>query len=386
MTTRQNIFSRHLRVLSPRSLLKLLVVAFALQLQILAIASLWLQNGTVFVKRYFFAMDFHDFVQAAALRLNGLDPYSDKRFVTAPLSLLIGRAGLIWPQQSAHLFFLINLALLGVSLQILLRAFSIGKRAAMLIWAIAFSFYPVYFLLERGNLDMVMLFCVAVVISSRHPLVRALALGVSVNLKLYSVLLTFPFLFRRRWLYAIALFSSIVLFAMPYGSLYPSFVHSLLARGATATGTENLSPGLILGSIGKTSWGRLTYFCLWLGTLLFATRKFSKAPLQESLLASLPWMMSLPLQVYPYTGVLLLPMLIGHLRKSNEEHPSLSASLFFIGFGLVGIQQQALTDAFGFVLHSHRFFPFLNVLGTLAVMASIFTSADPIQHSISDRR
>lgn len=94
--------------------------------------------------------------------------------------------------------------------------------------------------------------------------------------------------------------------------------------------------------------------------------------------------MSLPLQVYPYTGVLLLPMLVGHLRVSSEKRPSTSASLFFIGFGLVGVQQQALTDAFGPILHSHRFFPFLNALGTLVVIASVFAERNLVQSRIDD--
>lgn len=260
MNTRQNIFTPLSARFLPKVLLKLLFAAFALQLQVLAIASLWLQSGTIFVKRYFFGLDFCDFVHAASLQRGGSNPYSDNRFVTAPLSLLIGRAGLLWPHQSAHWFFVFNLALLGISLQILLRAFSIPMRSALWIWAITFSFYPVYFLLERGNLDIVMLFCVAIVISTRNSLLRAIALAASVNLKLYSILLTLPFLVRRRWLYVIALLFSIALLAVPYSSLYPSFLHSLLTRGATVTGTENLSPGLILGSMARpTGEGWFTF-------------------------------------------------------------------------------------------------------------------------------
>jgi len=41
-----------------------------------------------------------------------------------------------------------------------------------------------------------------------------------------------------------------------------------------------------------------------------------------------------------------------------------------LGLSLVGIQQQALTQVFGWLVHSHRFFPLLNTLGVVLLAAA----------------
>jgi len=162
------------------------------------------------------------------------------------------------------------------------------------------AFYPVYFLLERGNIDGLVLLLFSISLCARNTFSRVAALALANNLKLYTLLPSVFKAFRRRRREVIYLAAVTVVFAIPFAHWDGVFLHNLLNRATLATGTENLSPAWILGS-GLKHWQvRLSYFLLWGVTLLFAVRNLSGLDDNRAAVWLTPWMVSIPLQVYPY--------------------------------------------------------------------------------------
>lgn len=89
----------------------------------------------------------------------------------------------------------------------------------------------------------------------------------------------------------------------------------------------------------------------------------------------------MPLQVYPYSGVLLIALFTESISEAGDAKSSGRDVLIAIGLCLVGIQQKALGEAFGPLVHSHRLFLFMNPVCVLLLAgAALMASAQrPIQ-------
>ena len=134
--------------------LQKLFVIFFVQLFLLILVSFVEQGGPVFVYRYFFGLDFHDFYLGASDLFHHLDPYIRGRLFTPPSSILIGIALFHLPFKIATLIvFVINIGLIFASLLALARQFGLTQSNRLALLGVAATFYPVYFVVERGNLD-----------------------------------------------------------------------------------------------------------------------------------------------------------------------------------------------------------------------------------------
>jgi len=348
-----------------------------MQLELCAIVSLWRQSGTTFVHRISPSLDFHDFLTAASLWATGRNPYSDPRFVTPPFSLTVGIAG----RHLAHspaLFLVVNILCICLATYLLAKTFHLSRSARLALLGSVLAFYPVYFLLERGNIDGLVLLLFAVSLCARNTLTRAAVLALANNLKLYTLLPSVFKAIRHRWREVGLLVTVTIAFAIPFGHWDRVFVHNLLTRATLTTGTENLSPAWILGSALKHWQVRLGYLLLWSVTLLLAVRKLSDLEDNRAAVWLTPWMVSIPFQVYPYSGILFIALLAEWISEAGIMESKARNIVVALGLCLVGVQQQALTEAFGWLVRSHRFFPFLNTLGVvlLAVSATMARSND----------
>src|SRR5688572_4124011 len=117
------------------------------------------------VPREIAGYDYRDFYYASTYIARGESPYAISRYVTPPLPAVANRAFLPLGFEAARNLFLFFIPLT-VLFSYLAVYLSLGDSGAndgtwlLLsgIFVTAFS-YPFYFLLERGNIDGVVLFC-----------------------------------------------------------------------------------------------------------------------------------------------------------------------------------------------------------------------------------
>jgi hypothetical protein len=369
-------------------------VFFALFAQLLFILFVSLITGLapVFVEKNRFQLDFYGFLIYTSDWLHGVNPYINIRFFTPPPSLLVALPFQIFSSvMGCILFLIIDLLIVIVSIDSICRYFKMTQRESNLFLGIAFIYFPVIFLLERGNLDGIMLGLILISIFAKNRLIKEIALSLSIGFKVYSILLLAPLLLARLWKRVIAVFLLLALLMLPFHSLLWSFVQSQTRRSAELLGAENICPVGILSPINVTTAQQhyalshvvtLVYLAFWLATYAIMLFRNRESDLTVKAVYSLAWMLAMPLQVFPYTGVLLLPVLALKCREMAERGLiTIPDRLFLIGFCLVGFQQTAFSSYFGFPLvaslfpHAVRFFDSINPLGTALVIVSLVLSS-----------
>jgi hypothetical protein len=359
-----------------RSILGFVAIALFVQMQFLMFTALCWQEGPLFVEKHPFGLDFYDFMVAANDWMSGRNPYLNVRFNKPPVTLLLGVAlHPLGTLLATYVFFFANIAIVGAALWWIGRRLGLGRAERWLLLAIASMYYPFHFLVERGNLDGLMLGLTAVFLCSENRVLRAVALALSINLKVYTGLLLVP-LVVRRWREAAAVVVVSLLMVLPFARLVLTSIQMIRVRGVLLATSENLSPGGFLARIGQHHPGlRMAYSLVWLasyGAMMYRRRGQSFATLA---VLSLAWMVALPVTVISYTGVMLLPVLVLRIwEMALAETLSWVDKLFLAGFLLTGTQQYALFEYFGAAVHSHALFPAFNYLGTLLLLISLVVS------------
>ena len=135
-----------------------LFILFFAQLFLLILISFIQQSGPVFVQRFFFGLDYYDFYLGASDLFHHLDPYLRGRIYTPPSSILVGLL-LSWLpfKWAAGTYLVLNVGSIFASIKVLARQFGLSRQNEFALLGITAAFYPVYFVVERGNLDGIML-------------------------------------------------------------------------------------------------------------------------------------------------------------------------------------------------------------------------------------
>jgi len=349
-------------------------------------------SAPVFVQHWGLQTDFIDFIYATSDWLHGIDPYHNIRIVTPPPSFLAAL-----PLQFSDnvigrfVFMFIDLAIIASSLSSICKWFKLAYRESCLLFGIASMYFPVLFLVERGNLDGIMLGLILVSLFARNRWIKSFALSLSIGIKVYSVLLLAPMLLARMWKRIMAVVLLLGLLLLPFYSLMWSFIQAQTRRSTGLHGAENICPIALLCPMDVYKVGQLyalghavtlAYLALWIASYAIMLYRNRESNLTVKAVYSLAWMLAMPLQVYPYTGILLLPLLV--LKSREIEERGLIAQpdrLFLMGFCLVGFQQTA------FSAHFHlpqlvRIFDAFNPLGTALVIGSlVLQSSNRNQHA-----
>ncbi len=358
-----------------RHLMWLPVAVWLLQLELLSVCSLWMQTSTIFVERFFLGLDFFIFPNASAFYWRyHLDPYSFNRFVAPPFSLLIGRLAEAVGPAATKCMFVLDVAFILGALWIMARHFGVRLRHRILLMLAVFAFYPAQFLVERGNLDGIMLFLFALAIAARPVWLRSFLIALSINIKLYTVVAAAAWTARRnaKALAWTALFT--VLLVLPFYAVLPSFLHRMQLR-MTEHSTDNMSPSYLLGPLVEHhAWVRLLYIALWLASMAIAALRARPLGESRTLAVLTPWMAALPFQVWPYTGVMVLALYCAWMAEPPHTGPYLAHRLrdilLALGLALAGTQQYALNAAFAAHLPLANFFSIFNPLGIALLMAA----------------
>jgi len=364
--------------LTTESTLLRVFVALFVQLQLILAFSLFSGRALIFVPKYRFQGDFTVLFAATSDWLHKADPYLrgqvlTNNFVTPPPSLLVTLSLQLFSLRTASVLFLIvNVGIVAASLWSVCRWFEMTQRETLLFFGVASTYFPITALLERGNLDGIMLGLMLISLFTRNRFGRVVVLSLSISIKIYSIMLLAPLVLARRWKQVSAVVLLVALLLLSFHSLFWSFVHSQATRSAAMRTAWNLSPFGIFGPSRESRAAVLVYLALWIVSYSLMLFRNRGANLTVKALYSFPWMLAMPLQVFPYTGVLLLPLLALKSREIAERgFATVRDSPFLIGFCLVGLQQTAISECVLTIPHGVRLADALNPLGTVLVIGSL---------------
>ena len=168
---------------------------------LVVIAYLLNRNITLIDPQEILGWDLRDFYHAASLASNSQNPYLTSKFVTPPLSLMPAKALLLFEFPTATLVWMgANILFLLGGLWIALRSLN-HRRAFFITAAFTALAFPTQMLLERGNIDGLIFFGLALCLYSNSSLVKSTSFVVIVLTKVYPILLApfFIFTVKRFW-------------------------------------------------------------------------------------------------------------------------------------------------------------------------------------------
>ncbi len=337
-----------------------------LQVGVLLLASAVTQRALHFVNFMFLGVDYLQYFDAARAFLEGKTPYHIGGFVTPPPSALLQIPLVSLGFDVAKYVILgINIAALPLALGVFTRVW-LGRgdkeRWAYVGGILLFSF-PVFFLLNRGNMDGLVLLLLSLfflfLLLSREGWAGAL-LALAVGLKLYPALLFLPLLiFRRYRVVGSALVVLGVFVLLAPGAWRDYLMGRLWERGAVFTTRENVSIMSTLFFLGRlvnrmAALGGIrvdvapvakdvvapVVYLLALGLNVWADvlqRHASPSRIGERLLPYFPFMVVIPPLTFAYELVLLLPLVpwlvhVWHREVNRWARVALWCALIGVAF------------------------------------------------------
>src|SRR5262249_38062551 len=158
---------------------KIILLAFVAQLCAINILSLYFHREIYLVTRLVYpGIDFVDFYDASYDYVSGLDPYQRERFNKPPPVVAGFTPFLVLNKiQALHVYFTLDILLIGTALYLAWRW--CPRIGFWKLTAIASLYYPIYFQLERGNLESIVMVGLAVLIFHvRRDIIAGVALAV----------------------------------------------------------------------------------------------------------------------------------------------------------------------------------------------------------------
>lgn len=211
-----------------------------------------ISGGSVtFVERTdYIGLDYRDFYLASEKLLAGESPYTIFRYVTSPLPAILNTVLVPFGFDTARIIFSILIAFsMLLSYWIVWRLVGLNERKVegqvilvAGVFIIALS-YPFYFLLERGNIDsiVIVLLCLSLYVmrSGNRDWLGGLLFTLAILMKIYPVLLILPLFLYRRWklIFWIGIWS--VLFILLFIPWYPEISKAVIGRSHVFRFDEN---------------------------------------------------------------------------------------------------------------------------------------------------
>jgi hypothetical protein len=341
------------------SMLRIVLLVFGGQVFILGVLYLLLLREGSASGVLAQTFDFGYFYAGAKAWLAGRDPYREFGFITPPPSLLVPM--LLARLSLAHatrVFLCLNLALVPLSLWWYAGALRLPVRERVLFLVASGLFISTQQSVCGGNMDGLMLVLLVAAFSVRRRLAGALWLAASITLKLYSIILLPVALRRRQWRFAALTIVATSLLLLPFHSLLPSSLHALLRRNGGYS-TASISPATLFSLLqgDVTHAGKRLLPAFWIVTFsvaLFRDRERTLSP--RTLARYIPWMLALPALVFSYVGVLATAVLASLLASAHERPLRRAEHSIFIGFLLLGIHVERVTNVLPLSLETYVFF------------------------------
>jgi len=341
-------------------LLRVVLLVFGGQMVIFYVLdNLFLSRDSVFAVFVDGGWDYKFFHQGAQAWLAGRDPYGVSGFVTPPLSLII-------PSLLSHLsldratlvFVCCNLVLVPLSLWWYAGALRLQRQERGLLLVVATLFISAQECMRGGNMDGVMFALLVAAFSVRHRLNGAFWLAASIAIKLYSIILLPVALRRRQWRFAALTGAVTLILLLPFYRLWPSALHSMIARNARDTRVSIAPAALIfpmLGGYGNVGKGlSLAFWAITFIVVLYRDQGRELTP--RTLARYIPWMFALPAQVFSYEAVLALAVLASIVATACERSLRREEYGCFMGFLLLGIHVEHATSLLPLSYATYQFF------------------------------
>ncbi len=308
-----------------------LAAALAASYGVLFVFALFFQRPVYIVQFISFGLDYHDFYQATEDVISGVNPYERSRFVTPPLSALLNMPLSFMPEgAAARLFFIVNASAVFGSVYILSNAYGLSSAQRTPFYLITLLSAPALMLIERGNIDGIVLLLLSLsILALERETISGALLGVAVALKAYPAILFAPLLLSKRWRLAGAALAVTVLPLILRWDLAQSFIGNQLIRGAACRLDENLSVFGIFCALSRfvpaiapfqgALYGIAILAVLAIGVACDRKTEASHAltgdARQVRLISYLVFAVNVPTLVYLYSGVTVILTLMHTLHK-----------------------------------------------------------------------
>lgn len=293
-----------------------------------------LRPGTSFFGVFTVGNDYRDyFYRAAGDWLTTGSPYRHL-FVAPPPSVMPAALLHGFAEPTSHaIYSLITVFLMALGLWRFSGALGLRQASRIGLLVSAATFLPIWLLVCGGNTDGLMLGGLLLGYSLRSRAGRALLLASTIVVKVYSALLLVVALRKRQWRFVGLTAAFCVLLLLPFWRLWPEALHLLLSRTGYEQVMYNISPAplfyLALDRWGPLAW-KLPYAVGWLGALSYTLRRNVDRNNAETLGTYAPFMISAPLLVLAYGGVMALPTFALMLRVA-QDRPLLRREWLAIG-------------------------------------------------------
>jgi hypothetical protein len=335
---------------------RICVPALAIALGLIAgvvtlfVLQVWFQKDIFLVKGVFWGFDYNDFYLASRSVLEGESPYKVKRYVTPPLAASVhAPIGLLRFEQARLVMATLVLFTSVRSYGLMMSATGLREKASQLErrlimicgLIILFLSYPFYFLLDRLNVDSIVLFLLCMGLLYCHqeekesstPLAFAagIFIAIAICIKVYPLLIVLPLIIGRRWRILLATGATLLLLVVSSWAQWVEYFSGRLAvRTDFLAPDENGSLYSTMGFIGRgvqslVSQGEpvanfqeaFIKFTPWLFLALIGTKAIADsyrvahsrpAWVPEIAVWYIPFMFTLPRTAYHYelVGMILL--------------------------------------------------------------------------------
>jgi len=304
--------------------LRILVTMFTGEALALYLVKWFFGSGPSFIQIFNIGHDYTDFYEAAGLWFRGRSPYGASGFVGPAPELLAGAIFHWLPAGKAlTAFSVLTAGLVLAAMALFCRKIGLTWQSTLAMLLVTMSFGPFFCLLAGGNTDGLMVALLLFAYCAKGRLMRAVLVAASVVTKLYTGLVIVVLVRRRRYSAAAIIAAAGVLLLLPFWRYWPEMAGRLFGRTDVLRLDANISPAglflVVLGGAGRVA-GQAAYWCFWLGTLGYALVKDRSQDEREALLRYIPWMITTPLLVYWYGGVMCLPVM-AWLARRNQERP-----------------------------------------------------------------
>lgn len=326
--------------------------------QFLLLFAVWFawDSGAFPTKNFYVGFDFDHFYRSASLWLSHQSPYLNPGFPAPPASLIpyIALHGL--PERMAHsVFFCVLLTLLVVSVGAFCRNLRLSTENTILAFIVVFTFAPMYASLNGGNIDALMLVLILAASLVKRSWISDALIGLSVAIKLYSILIPLRWAIQKRWKATLAAAAAAALITAPFARYLGDMMQRLLWRTTAEHTHDNISPAVLFQTLfGHGRYASLVYLAFWLTTfvlmLIYLRREGGERRFND--LKLLPWMMAFPSLVLSYVGILALPIMVLLFKQSESraltfwERTSLAGIALLNFYPMIFALLLPLTDAF----------------------------------------
>lgn len=364
------------------ALVKTVLFALVLQQAAVNMAALLTQTDVYFLFKQFLGYDLVNAHRAARLFLAGSNPYQILNFVWLPPSLAVMLPlAELGEWEAAAAVFVANLVVVSGAVAGLAWAFGLRRLVFHLV-LILWLYYPFYHVLDRGNLDgLVMALLVAALAFPRTQGVAGALLGLAAGLKAYPALLLGPLVIYRRWWTLAGVAAVGAILAIAFRETWMQVLEPLFRRATEVKpfpdGVSVFIPFYHLGQwlkgVAGVDWMQgleqmaLAFWLFTLATALLADIRYRRKPEGRGLACHLflyvPWMTTFPLTVFAYTLIQCIPLLAAVAVIAADVRRLPGRPLFVTGWVLSGFQSWAWFSLTG--LEAVR--P-LNAVGMLLLM------------------